>query len=554
MQREINIKVGERENTYPEGTSFLQIVKDFYEGDYHDVLLVYANGRLRELPKSINENATLEFETIFGKIGNLTYKRSLCLLLVKAIFDVAGKKRTQKVRILYHLGDGYYCKMAGEQKVSADFLNKVEARMRELVEKDIPIQKKSLNTDDAIARFHMHGMYDKEQLFKYRRVSKVNTYRIEDFEDYYYGYMVPSTGYLPYFKLFAYDEGFILQMPTDTHPKEVKPATPIDKLFCVLKESTKWGDMQDIETVGDLNTRITAGGVEELVLVQEALQEKKIAQMADAISKNPKIKFVMIAGPSSSGKTTFCRRLSVQLRAAGLTPHAISVDNYFVERDCNPKDENGNYDFECLEAVDTELFNAQLSDLLEGKEVVLPTFNFVSGHKEYTDPPTILKENDILVIEGIHCLNPKLTYSLPDENKYKIYISALTQLNIDEHNRIPSTDGRLIRRLVRDARTRGADARKTIRMWDSVRAGEDKNIFPFQEHADAMFNSALIYELAVLKPYVEALLFGIPRDCPEYIEAKRLLKFMDYFVGIGSENVPTNSLLREFVGGGCFRI
>lgn len=314
------------------------------------------------------------------------------------------------------------------------------------------------------------------------------------------------------------------------------------------------GRYAGVETVGDLNDKITGGDVSEIVLVQEALQEKKIAEIAARIASRPEIKFVLIAGPSSSGKTTFSHRLSVQLRVNGMTPHPIAVDNYFVEREENPRDENGNYDFECLEAVDIDLFNRQLKDMLEGKEVRVPTFNFVTGHKEYGNETKKLGKNDVLVIEGIHCLNPKLTEQLDDKHKFKIYISALTQLNIDEHNRIPTTDGRLLRRIVRDARTRGSSAKDTIRMWPSVRAGEEKNIFPFQEEADVMFNSALIYELAVLKPYVEARLFAIEREEPEYIEAKRLLKFLDYFVGIGSENVPTNSLLREFIGGGCFKI
>ena len=284
------------------------------------------------------------------------------------------------------------------------------------------------------------------------------------------------------------------------------------------------------------------------------MQEKRIAEIAADIAKKPDVKFILIAGPSSSGKTTFSHRLSIQLRANGMVPHPIAVDNYFVEREDNPRDENGEYDFECLEAVDVKLFNQQMKDLLDGKEVVVPRFNFVSGHKEYDGKKKKLGPNDVLVIEGIHCLNPELTRELADENKFKIYISALTQLNIDEHNRIPTTDGRLLRRIVRDARTRGANAQRTIRMWQSVRRGEEKNIFPYQEEADVMFNSALIYELAVLKPYVEAQLFAIDRDCPEYQEAKRLLKFLDYFVGIGSENVPTNSLLREFIGGGCFNL
>ncbi|RHO39511.1 nucleoside kinase [Dorea sp. AM13-35] len=548
------VKIHDEIRQYEAGTTYLEIAKEYQKEYSHDIVLVTVDGKLQELHKKVNRNCTLNFETTACDSGHKTYKRSMSLLLVKAIYDVAEHENVDKVRIHYSVSKGYYCTIEGNVVLDQQFLDQVEARMHQMVEADLPINKKSVNTDDAIATFARYGMHDKEKLFAYRRVSKVNIYSINEFEDYYYGYMVPSTGYLKYFKLYLYDDGFVLQMPEQKEPEIVPPFEPQNKLFHVLKESTSWGDMQGIETVGALNDRITKGDVRETVLVQEALQEKKIAEIAATIAARPELKFILIAGPSSSGKTTFSHRLSVQLRACGLVPHPIAVDNYFVEREENPVDENGDFDFECLEAVDVELFNRQLGDLLAGKEVVLPRFNFVTGHKEYGPDVKKLGKNDVLVIEGIHCLNPKLTQSLPDENKFKIYISALTQLNIDEHNRIPTTDGRLLRRIVRDARTRGASVARTINMWSSVRKGEEKNIFPYQEEADVMFNSALIYELAVLKPYVEALLFGVDRKAPEYVEAKRLLKFLDYFVGIGSENVPTNSLLREFIGGGCFQI
>ena len=548
------VKIHDEIRQYEAGTTYLEIAKEYQKEYSHDIVLVTVDGKLQELHKKVNRDCTLNFETTACDSGHKTYKRSMSLLLVKAIYDVAEHENVDKVRIHYSVSKGYYCTIEGNVVLDQQFLDQVEARMHQMVEADLPINKKSVNTDDAIATFARYGMHDKEKLFAYRRVSKVNIYSINEFEDYYYGYMVPSTGYLKYFKLYLYDDGFVLQMPEQKEPEIVPPFEPQNKLFHVLKESTSWGDMQGIETVGALNDRITKGDVRETVLVQEALQEKKIAEIAATIAARPELKFILIAGPSSSGKTTFSHRLSVQLRACGLVPHPIAVDNYFVEREENPVDENGDFDFECLEAVDVELFNRQLGDLLAGKEVVLPRFNFVTGHKEYGSDVKKLGKNDVLVIEGIHCLNPKLTQSLPDENKFKIYISALTQLNIDEHNRIPTTDGRLLRRIVRDARTRGASVARTINMWSSVRKGEEKNIFPYQEEADVMFNSALIYELAVLKPYVEALLFGVDRKAPEYVEAKRLLKFLDYFVGIGSENVPTNSLLREFIGGGCFRI
>lgn len=548
------VRIGEETRLYEEGTTYQTIAKEYQKDYENDIVLVFIDGKLQELFKTLKKDCTLCFETTAGVIGHRTYQRSMSLLLVKAIYDVAGRGSVDKVRIHFSVSKGYYCTVKGRVIVDQEFLDKVDARMREVAEKDMPLYKRSVRTDEAIELFGRHGMYDKEKLFHYRRVSKVNIYSLNEFEDYHYGYMVPSTGYLKYFKLYLYDEGFVMQMPAAQAPREVPAFEPQNKLFHVLKESVQWGDMQGIETVGALNEQITKNAVHDIVLVQEALQEKKIAEIASQIAARPEIKFILIAGPSSSGKTTFSHRLSIQLRANGLTPHPIAMDNYFVEREENPKDETGAFDFECLEAVDVALFNRHLQELLAGREVVIPTFNFVTGHKEYGTQTKKLGPNDVLVIEGIHCLNPKLTEKLADENKFKIYISALTQLNIDEHDRIPTTDGRLLRRIVRDARTRGSSAERTIRMWNSVRRGEEKFIFPFQEEADVMFNSALIYELAVLKIYVEPLLFGIDRNCPEYLEAKRLLKFLDYFVGIGSENVPTNSLLREFIGGGCFKV
>ena len=549
-----SVQIGDEIRQYEAGTTYRQIAAEHQKDYEDDIVLVFINDRLQELHKTLEGDCVMRFETTSGPIGHKTYKRSMSLMLVKAVYDVANHDDIDKVRIHYSVSKGYYCTIEGTIRLDQEFLEHVEARMREMVEMDMPIHKRSIHTDDAIALFGQHGMHDKERLFEYRRVSKVNIYSMNEFEDYYYGYMVPSAGYLRYFKLYLYDEGFVVQMPTQQNPREVPPFEPQNKLFHVLKESTQWGDMQGIETVGALNGKITNGDGLQVVLVQEALQEKKIAEIAAQIAERRERKFILIAGPSSSGKTTFSHRLSVQLRANGLVPHPIAVDNYFVEREVNPRDKNGEYDFECLEAVDVELFNRQLKELLAGKEVVIPRFNFVTGHKEYGSDVKKLGENDVLVIEGIHCLNPKLTESLPDENKFKIYISALTQLNIDEHNRIPTTDGRLLRRMVRDARTRGSSARETIRMWPSVRRGEEENIFPFQEEADAMFNSALVYELAVLKQYAQPLLFAIPKDSEEWLEAKRLLKFLDYFIGVSSEDIPKNSILREFIGGSCLNV
>lgn len=329
---------------------------------------------------------------------------------------------------------------------------------------------------------------------------------------------------------------------------------PREKLFHTLRQADEWGSKMGIDTVGDLNCQICDGKLNDLILVQEAFQERRIGEIAREIAARGGVKFVMIAGPSSSGKTTFSHRLSIQLRTLGLTPHPIALDDYFVNREDTPLDENGDYNFECLGALDVELFNHDMSKLLAGEEVELPTFNFKTGHREYKGNKKKLGPDDILVLEGIHGLNDKLSYSLPNESKFKIYISALTSLNVDEHNRIPTTDGRLLRRMVRDARTRGASAKRTIQMWPSVRRGEEENIFPFQESADAFFNSALIYELAVLKQFAEPLLFSITPEEPEYHEAKRLLKFLEYFLGVSSEHLPNNSIVREFAGGSCFPV
>ena len=397
-------------------------------------------------------------------------------------------------------------------------------------------------------------MVSKEKLFNFRRSSAVNLYSIGSFEDYFYGFMANHTGYIKTFDLFLYEGGFVLQLPTQNEPDRIPEFKPREKIFRVQKESQEWGDKLDIATVGDLNEKVTRGGIQDILLIQEAMQEAKISEIASEIAAAGNKKFVMIAGPSSSGKTTFSHRLSIQLAAHGMKPHPIAVDNYFIDRHLTPVDEFGEKNFECLEAIDVEQFNKDMLELLEGKRVEMPVFNFKTGTREYKGDFLQLDKDDILVIEGIHGLNDRLSYALPKESKFKIYLSALTQLNIDEHNRIPTTDGRLIRRIVRDARTRGTSAKETIARWPSVRRGEEQNIFPFQEDADVMFNSALIYELACLKVYAEPLLFGIAKDEPEYTEAKRLLKFFEYFVPVPSEAVPNNSILREFIGGSCFDV
>lgn len=552
--RMYQVTVAGQTRLYPGDTTFGEIVKDFENQEKYPVVLVMVGNKLRELHKRLHEDCEISLITTGDDIGHKTYKRSMNLLLLKAVYHVAGHENVKKIVLHFTAGEGFYYTIDGNVQVNEEFLQKVDGYMREMVERKIPVMKRSISTSSAMELFHRHEMYDKEKLFKYRRVSRVNIYSLEEFEDYFYGYMVWHTGYLKYFKLYPYDEGFVMQMPKKENPERVPEFIPSPKIFQVQKEAEKWGEMLEVSVVGEINEKISRGKVKQMILISEALQEGKISRIAEQISQQRDVKFVMIAGPSSSGKTTFSHRLSIQLAAHGLKPHPIAVDNYFVNREDTPRDENGNYNFECLEAIDLELFNRDMNALLRGERVEIPRFNFKVGKREYKGDFLQMEPNDILVIEGIHSLNDKMSYSLPKESKFKIYISALTQLNVDEHNRIPTTDGRLIRRMVRDNRTRGTSARETIAMWPSVRRGENENIFPYQEEADVMFNSALIYELAVLKLYAEPLLFQIEKDDPEYQEAKRLLKFLDYFVGIPSEDIPYNSILREFVGGSCFDV
>ena len=548
----VRVKIGTDIREYPQGTTWAQVAEEYQSGFEHDILLVQIGGKLQELHKTVRDGS-LRFITAEKKPGMSAYQRSATLLMLKALYAVAGAERVEKVIVDFSVGKGFFVEARGAFTVDDGFLEQVKAKMEEYVNRKIPIQKRSVSTDDAIELFH-HHMYDKERLFRYRRVSRVNMYSIDGFEDYYYGYMVPDTGYLKYFDLKRYQYGFVLLLPTMGKPKELPEFVPQDKLFATLAESARWGRGTDLETVGALNDTIAAGGMAHLILIQEALQEKKIAEIAAQIAEKKTAKFVMIAGPSSSGKTTFSHRLSIQLLAHGMKPHPIGVDNYFKNREETPLDEYGEKNYECLEAIDVEQFNKDMLALLRGERIELPVFNFKTGHREYKGDFLQLGPEDVLVIEGIHGLNDKLSYALPAESKFKIYISALTQLNIDEHNRIPTTDGRLLRRIVRDARTRGTSAKDTIARWPSVRRGEEANIFPYQEQADVMFNSALVYELACLKVYAEPLLFGIDKSEPEYLEAKRLLKFLDYFISVPSEDIPHNSLLREFVGGSCFDV
>lgn len=532
---------------------YLQIAAEEYQtSEDDDIILALYNGKLMELNRIVPEDGEVIFLTTADKNGRRAYRRSVVFLMQRALMGLYPEGDVDIV-VNHSLGQGYYCQVKGNVSVDDVFLANLKAEMLDLVEKDLPLTKKSVKTEEARKLFAERGMHDKENLMKYRISSNTNVYELDGCIDYFYGYMAPSTGRLKYFDLYPYDEGFVLQFP-DKDTKKVADFEPANHLFHVLKDAEKWGEDMGIPTVAALNDAICAGKSREIILSQEAYMERRIGALAETIAADPDKKFVMIAGPSSSGKTTFSHRLSAQLKALGINPHPIPLDDYYLDRDQIPLDEFGEKDFESIEGLDIDLFNSDMVKLLQGERVLLPSFNFKIGKREYKDHYMQLGNKDILVIEGIHGLNDRMSASLPKESKFKIYISALTQLNIDEHNPLATTDGRLIRRIVRDARTRGTSAKDTIAMWDSVRRGEEKNIFPFQEQADVMFNSALIYEMAVLKTYAQPQLFAIPPDCKEYAEAKRLLKLMDYFLNMPADDICNNSLVREFIGGSCFNV
>ena len=538
---------------YDKGTTFENIVREYQPKYDYSIALVYFNGKMRELSKRLERDGAISFITTSDNSGYNAYVRTAQMMLVKAASEVLGDScKDSHIKIEFSLGNACFCSILGGIRSTPELAAKLEDRMHAYVDRNIPIIKKTYPIDDAIELFRHQGMKDKEKLFHYRRSSTVNVYRMEGYSDYFYGYMLPSTGYCRLFKVQAYRGGLLLILPTIDNPSVLEDFEDQPSLFEQLMLSTKWGDLVNISTVGDLNEQICSGCISDMILVQEALQERRIGEIAQTIYDKGTVRFVLVAGPSSSGKTTFSHRLAIQLKSFGLRPHIIGMDDYFVNRDRTPVDIDGNVNFDVIEALDLELFNSDMVDLLNGETIEMPHFDFKSGRRIYKGDFLKFEENDILIIEGIHGLNPVSTEQLPDENKFKIYISALTSLNIDEHNRIPSTDARLLRRMVRDARVRSYTAQETIRSWKKVREGEEMNIFPFQESADAVFNSCLIYELAVIKQFAEPLLLGVRPNEPEYYEAKRLIKFLDYFVGIDPTPVPGNSLCREFVGGGIF--
>jgi uridine kinase len=552
-KRMIKVTVDGGEYAYPQGTPYRTIAADFQDRYPCDILLVNRDGKLCELHKVLDRDCALRMVTAQDKPGIQTYERSAVFLMLKAFYDVAGRENVERVSVEYSLSSAIFILAKGGFTLDQALLDRVEARMQELSAAAKPIEKQSISTDDAVELFRQAGLVHKAQLLSFRINSRVNVYSLDGFVDYFYGYMVPDTSYIRCFGLELFENGFVLRLPTQQDPNRLGDFRPSHKVFRELSQSTLRSQALSASNVAELNTAIAQGGATPLILAHEAMMEKKIGDIAAEIAGRKEVRFVMIAGPSSSGKTTFSHRLCTQLRACGLRPYPIATDNYFVNRDKTPRDENGNYDFEGLGAMDVEQFNTDMVRLLGGETVELPTFNFKKGMREYNGNFLTLGEGDVLVIEGIHCLNDQFTHSLPKQSKYKIYISCLTTLNIDDHNRIPTTDARLLRRIERDARTRGHSAQATIKMWPSVRRGEENNIFPFQDSADMIFNSALIYETALLKPYVQPLLFGVPRDSEEYIETKRLLKFLNYFLSIPADDVPKTSLMREFIGGGCYQ-
>ncbi len=535
-----------------EGTTFLSLAKEVQASYDAPIILAKVGQKLVELNKPVTREGVLTFLTTKDPDGHKTYQRGATMMFLRAMGHVL-KEKLLSLKLEYSIGDGLYFIADVEGGLTDEMVAEAEKTMREYVDEDLKFEKSKISTDEARDLFHAYGMKDKEQLFRFRRSSTANVYRLGNYVDYYYGYMPPSTGMVQRFKLKRYEGGVLMVLPKRSEPEKDGSEYVAKKLFITMEQTNAWGAGIGVPTVGALNEAICRGEGRDIILASEAYQEHKIGEIARQIREEGR-RIVMIAGPSSSGKTSFSHRLSVQLGNVGLKSYPVAIDNYFVEREKCPRDENGDYDFECLEALDVELFNDQMTSLLRGEKVSMPTFNFVTGKPEFKGNHLAIKNDAVLVLEGIHGLNEALTYQIAPEDKYKIYISAVTALNVDEHNRIPTTDNREIRRMVRDARTRGTSARETIARWNSVRRGEERHIFPFQEQADVMFNSASLYELAVLKTFAEPLLFSIPMDAPEYPEAKRLLKFLDYFLGLSCEDVPRNSLVREFIGGSIFPV
>ncbi|MBC8449246.1 MAG: nucleoside kinase [Chloroflexi bacterium] len=511
------------------------------------IVAAIVDGQLRELTYHVESDVEVTPVSMATGDGMRIYRRSLSFLLITAAHELFPQAQV----IVDHSVPfgGYHCRLEGRTPLTQEELAQLEEHMRSIVATDAPIRKERIPLHDAVALFSERGDDDKIRLLSYRQKDYLTTYKLRGVRDYFHGYMLPSTGYLRWFALRDYPPGFILQYPRETEPLRLQPFLEYSKLGAVFHEYGDWTKVIGVPDVGALNQTIESGRIGEVALVAEALHEQRIARIAyDVAQRRGEIRLVLIAGPSSSGKTTFAKRLAVQLMANGVHPVALGLDDYFVDREHTPRDENDEYDFEALEALDLALFNEQLLQLMDGQEVMLPHYNFRTGRREPGETLRLTPDH-VILIEGIHGLNPDLVPQVPPERLYRIYVSALTQLNVDRHNRVPTTDTRLIRRIVRDATSRGYTAQQTIARWASVRRGEKRNIFPYQEHADVMVNTALVYELAVLKPFVEPLLLQIERGAPGYVEARRLLAFLKWFLPCKPDLVPDNSILREFIGG-----
>ena len=546
---DLKVKVNGKEVDITENVSFGKLLPTDYKDMSVPIVLAKQNSKYYELTSLVSESGDIEFIDITEKVGMDTYKRTAQFIFIKATLDIF---KDAKITIEHSINKGIYGEIHKGTPLTSSELLLIKNRMNEIIKSDIIIEKKKVKKNIANQVFDIYKMEDKKRLLKYVKSEKVNLYKIEDRYDYFYGSMAYSTGVLKNFDLLFYDKGFIIRLPRTKNPTELPKFKEQMKLFNVFKETAKWLDILEVADVGALNNKLEEGSIEDIIRVSEALHEKKIAKIADKFCEDSNRKIVLVAGPSSSGKTTFTKRLAVQLRVNGLKPVMISLDDYFISRDKTPLDDEGKPDFECLEALDLALFNSNLKDLLLGKEVEIPSFNFKKGHREWLGHKIRLNSDEVLLIEGIHGLNDRLTKEIDDKYKFKVYISALTQLNLDNHNKISTTDVRKIRRIVRDSLSRGYDAEKTLSMWSSIKRGEEKNIFVFQEQADVMFNSTLVYELSVLKFLALEELEKIDEASDVYYEAKRLKTFLKFFDDIDFNAVPYNSILREFIGGSCF--
>lgn len=535
---------------FPEGTSLFQIALELDIKLQYPILGALVNNKVKEMTYKVYKPKLIEFIDFSHNTGYQMYLRSLSFVLYHAVKKLYPDAT---LNIHHSISGGKYCEIDNLGiPLSQHVIDNIKTQMDEIVCKNLPFLREELLTADALQLFEQHNMFDKVLLFRTRKLLYTSVYHLGDSINYYYGYLVPSTGFVNIFNLELYHQGILLQPPSKHNPSQTGRISPQVKLFNVFQEHKKWVSILGVPHVGELNIAVEEKRTTELIQISEALHEKKVATIADEIHNRNGVKMVLISGPSSSGKTTFCKRLSVQLEVLGYKPVQISIDNYFVEREQTPKDERGEYDFECLQAIDLELFNKHLSELLKGNSVEIPTFDFAQGKKLYNGHTLKMSENSILILEGIHGLNPQLTSMIDNKFKFKVFVSALTQVAIDSQNPIPTTDNRLIRRMVRDYRYRGYSALDTMTRWASVRKGEEKWIFPYQEQADTMFNSALLCELSVLKYYAEPLLRDVPEIVPEYAEAVRLLKFLSYFKAIAEKDIPPTSILREFFGGSSF--